>query len=93
MLSEIVGLQENVYAIVTGNAANMQAIFKTSFPYINEPGLSKADLSGEDKERSDKKECIFENLTDEDDKKVSCALDSMAPKRLLLCAHFATNYQ
>ena len=87
MLSEIVGLQDNVYAIVTDNAANMRAAFEISFPLIDEPGASQADLSGEDEERSDEEECIFENLRDEDDREVSCALDSMTPKRLSCFAH------
>ena len=79
MSTEIVGLQD-VYAIVTDNAANMRAAFETSFPRIDEPGASEADLSGEDEERSDEEECIFENLRDEDDREVSCALNSMAQK-------------
>ena len=87
MLSEIVGLQDNVYAIVIDNAANMRAAFETSFPRIDEPGALEADLSGEDEERSDEEECIFENLRDEDEREFSCALDSMAPKRLSCFAH------
>ena len=65
----------------------MRAAFETSFPRIDEPGASEADLSNEDKERSDEKEYIFENLRDEDDREVLCALDCMAPKRLSCFEH------